>query len=61
MSVPQCTHWRGHMFEARYSTKLPREKIEMTGGNIRALEAIKDKIYERDICVRCGHVIERKP
>ncbi len=59
--IPKCTSWRGHKFEARYSEKMPEEGFEMKGGSSLALAAMKGKIYERDICVRCGHVIERKP
>lgn len=59
MTVPKCTSWRGHKFEGRYSKAFPKEKFEMDGGSILALEALKNVTYERDICIRCGHTIER--
>ena len=64
--IPKCTSWLGHKFEARYSYNWPDGRYEATlSGAPRDVEVMvraqQDKTYERDICVRCGHVIERKP
>jgi hypothetical protein len=33
--------------------------MESIKGNSTSIEAVKDKIYVRDICVRCGETVER--
>jgi hypothetical protein len=58
---PKCTSWLGHKYEARYSKTFPNGQFQMEGGSVRALEATKNVTYERDICVRCGHVVELHP
>jgi hypothetical protein len=67
-TIPKCTHWLGHKFEGRYSS--PPVAEEIAGMSIRAseyataakmlMDAARGKDYERDICVRCGHAIERQ-
>lgn len=47
-----------HQFEPRYDTTMP-DDIEGFEGTLRAMESLKDKIYVRDVCVRCGQTIER--
>jgi hypothetical protein len=74
-TTPKCSSWRGHKFEARYSLEtgapaepLTFEKIgvasitEYTFSELFEINArqAETKTYERDICVRCGHVIERQ-
>lgn len=65
-SIPKCTSWRGHKFVARYSIggarRLTSDELLWIPvlDRVDAMEATRTKTYERDICVRCGHVIERK-
>lgn len=59
-----CTSWLGHKFEGRYSYTVPQEqKFGHFEGTPSAYEkmvrATHDKIYERDICVRCGATVEK--
>lgn len=64
--IPKCTSIWGHKFEARYSTSRPHitaDQLFWVGGYLRGaevLEASKTRVYQHDICVRCGHVVERK-
>lgn len=63
--LPKCTSWLGHRFMPRYSTT----PVRMTETMLQALfwAAYSDrrnltaprKTYECDICVRCGHVVDR--
>lgn len=68
--MPKCTSWSGHKFEARYSYSGLLGDIKFTavnGEGIRLANAIElnrsvqKTTYERDICVRCGMVVEKKP
>jgi hypothetical protein len=62
MTVPKCTSWLGHKFEGRYSEFMPNDReLEFQRGSVDLVRAFKTIKYECDICVRCGHVIERKP
>lgn len=60
MSAMMCT-WLGHKFEARYSKTAAHDVPKLTGrGRLEdVLEPFRDVTYERDICIRCGHTIER--
>jgi hypothetical protein len=66
MTLPKCTHRLGHKFEGRYSVrpgKMPSsEELFWTGysTSTQLIKAAVVKTYERDVCVRCGHVIEKK-
>lgn len=58
MSEP-CMGWvgkvLGHRFEARYSVEQPASKIDYTGPDpIAAIKASQVRVYECDVCVRCG-------
>ncbi len=63
----KCTSWLGHKFEPRYTfTVSPDHELKlgpMRGyGSVSAEDIIRSfqsKTYERDVCVRCGEVIER--
>ena len=63
--VPKCTSWLGHKFEGRFSYVNPVmmkfmervTKIDRLPSDF--MEKSRDVAYECDICVRCGHVIER--
>lgn len=64
---PKCTSIFGHKFEARFSYQNPAmikfferaTQIDRLTGDF--VEDCRDVTYERDICVRCGHVVEKKP
>lgn len=62
--VPKCTSWLGHRFEGRYSKAASYSwpKFETTSKDMATilLDATRDITYECDVCVRCGHVSERK-
>ena len=62
---PKCTSWLGHKYEGRYSqtasTSWPKFDTNSKEMARELLNATRDKTYERDICVRCGHVVEKKP
>lgn len=47
-------------WEGRYDTRFPPNLESMKGGGASHIEALKERIYVRDICVRCGRTIERK-
>ena len=56
-----CTK-HGHRYEARFDKRLPADIPQnrlmlFLADEIKAMQNI---VYVRDICVRCGHVIERK-
>ena len=61
--VPNCTSMRGHKFEGRYDEKPTGQGGSFQGGPVEAIYALRElticKIYVRDVCVRCGHTIER--
>lgn len=52
----------GHKFQARYSIIFPRD-LSIQGlrpENVSAsVEALKEKIYEGDVCVHCGIVVNK--
>jgi hypothetical protein len=62
----KCTSWLGHKYEARYEI-IPPSHDAMNGmdttiyGMEQYLKALTKRVYLRDICVRCGHVVEKKP
>ena len=67
--IPKCTNWHGHKFEARYSYGGLVGSVEakaVEGGHLSPIgletihRSMQETTYERDICVRCGYVIERK-
>ena len=66
---PKCTNWLGHKYEARHSvlplTTPPKftdyAVHSMTESTFLELAQLRaGSAYERDICVRCGHVVEKK-
>lgn len=70
MSVPKCTSWLGHRFEARYSTVAPPDSISevmasLDGNTAYAGKLILDGLtshhYAGDVCTRCGYVVNRMP
>jgi len=61
---PPCQSWRGHRFEGRYDKKndsrFSFEHKDSTASICMLLEASRGgDFYVRDVCVRCGHTIER--
>lgn len=63
--TPKCRSWLGHKFEARYSSSRPHIAYDALFwiGSYRVaevLEASKTHVYQHDICVRCGFVVERR-
>lgn len=62
--IPKCTSWRGHKFEGRWSKdravidSFKSDKITARGLEI-VMEGATKRTYECDICVRCGHRIEK--
>lgn len=64
--TPKCTSWLGHKFEGRYSLTaavLPAGlKVSIAVDSLSSIyERFRDATYVHDICVRCGHVVEKKP
>lgn len=64
--IPKCTSWLGHKFKARYSTgpANPNAYDGYQGDAVALIELAKTSqtvTYERDICVRCGITVEKKP
>ena len=60
--MEKCTSWRGHKYEGRYDKSQAQNTPEMevrSGSLPEILEKYRRVTYVRDICVRCGHVIER--
>lgn len=64
MTVPKCTSIWGHKFEARYSYAAPAitklGEVWDAEATVQVLNALAAKDYQHDVCVRCGHVVERK-
>lgn len=58
--MQKCNSWFGHKFIARYSTRIPGSLRSFKVGDPEFVEVIKDKIYEGDICVRCGVKINKE-
>ncbi len=48
-----------HQYKPRYDLIMPFGELQNFKGSVTAFEAMKNKIYVRDICVRCGHTVER--
>ncbi len=46
-----------HDFEPRYNLMLPTH-LKASNVTTHALETLKDKVYIRDICTRCGKTVE---
>lgn len=65
--IPKCTHWLGHKFEGRYSKTPARQATEnelfwsSVFDQLAIAETHRAVTYERDICVRCGVTVEKKP
>ncbi len=73
-AVPKCTSWRGHKFEARYSTETAQPNQPLTFAQIgveRMSEYTFSELFEvnarqsekrtyvHDICTRCGFQVKR--
>jgi hypothetical protein len=63
---PPCRTWLGHKFEGRYDDfEGTGRALEVSGAytpaQFKALLNTTQKrhVYVRDVCVRCGHAIER--
>jgi hypothetical protein len=51
--------WIGHKFRARYDTQLPPGiAVDRYLALNMGIDVFKNKTYRRDICERCGKVIE---
>jgi hypothetical protein len=64
MDVPKCASWMGHKFEARYSKgAVPLASFKQNAATAEevtaTLDGFREITYERDICIRCGYVIEK--
>jgi hypothetical protein len=62
-TVPNCKSWLGHKFEPRYSTAPPKgvDVTRGTAGGIALLvEAMTQRDYKGDVCVRCGCVVNQQ-
>lgn len=65
MTVPRCTSWFGHKFEPRYSKTaaplLTQDELLFAWSHDYALMQEKKRkvTYECDVCVRCGHVVQK--
>lgn len=64
----KCTSWMGHRFVARYSEYEPQlsdesaaiiQGLAFSDYRMKAFADAKRRVYERDVCVRCGVTIER--
>ena len=56
-----CMGWGlffGHKYEARYDSIMPF--CDLKGLYSSALEAVKNKVYKGDVCVRCGDVVNKQ-
>lgn len=56
-------NWRGKklcQFVARYDRKFQPHVRKIWGWTSDEIEALKETIYVRDVCVRCGKTIERQ-
>lgn len=50
-----------HKFEARYTTII-KPGLRYDGDiDVEFIEALKDKIYIHDICIKCGKIIKGLP
>lgn len=62
---PKCTSWLGHKYQARYSLSgapaLTDEEAMFAWSFDYAeiLSQKRAKTYECDVCVRCGHVVQK--
>jgi hypothetical protein len=63
VTAPKCTSWLGHKFEARFDIGAKvGGPVEYEGSALFVLELEKlkqSRTYVHDICVRCGHVVQR--
>ncbi len=54
---------KGHKLEARYDLTMPTHISETMIDDLmclaREVSELKDKVYVRDICVKCGFTISR--
>jgi hypothetical protein len=61
---PRLGKWiRGCQFEARYDTGGPGRFQFEEGSSAAAaevIEAMKPKVYVRDVCVTCGRTVEKQ-
>lgn len=58
---PMFGRWRGCQFEPRYDDrKLPRVEHQARGLARGRQRLASERIYVRDVCVRCGRTIERE-
>lgn len=62
--IAKCTSWLGHKFEGRYSASPavlpPGLKVSIAVDSLSSIyERFRQMTYERDVCVRCGAIIER--
>lgn len=60
-----CASFLGHKYRPRYDRIPPHPESfcfesASIGAIERFIEAMTKTIYVRDVCVRCGHVIERE-
>lgn len=61
MSKCQGSWFGRHKFEPRYDRTLPKDLAEGGFEGTRStIEAVKDQIYVRDICVRCSETVEKR-
>jgi len=51
---------KGHKYKPRYDKKFPHGLTNIRGYDDGTINALKEIIYVRDICVRCGETVERK-
>lgn len=63
-NVPKCTSRWGHKFRPRYSMSAavlpPDLKVSIAVDSLTGIYSqFREVRYEADICVRCGHLIER--
>lgn len=63
--VPQRTECQGlfgwmfgHKMVARYHTQFPERKLRITGTDQSDIEALKEKRYVCEVCIRCGRTID---
>lgn len=60
----KCTSIFGHRYEARYDlgkAEMPHANFKNMDGESMSevIEKFRTKTYILDICVRCGHIIEK--
>ena len=56
VSDGQCRH----KYQPRYDLVWPNNRQIEGRGNADYVNAFKNKIYVYDICVKCGHIVQRK-